>query len=412
MLNNQIFVSYSRKDSEFVKRLVKALNDSGRSVWVDFEDIPFASAWWEEIKAGIDAAETGIFVLSPDSLVSEYCILELNHMLSNKKRVVPIVCRDAQIPDNANEPHKTLGSLNWIFFTDDARFDDHFATLLTTIDTDLELVRAHTSLLLKAREWERRGRNSSFLLKGDELTDFLALADRPDLSELQRDYLDASRIHYFIAQIVQRFGLGFFGGALGMAYYVFFTFRSDTMFQPISVALAVAAGEFFGLFIGLMAVMEFGLTDNIRRLIPPPLRIPARLLFVLACGTLAWVTFQWFFLQLPFALSWANFMGGVGIAAGYTVMILFKNAPVWLDTLVSAITTFLPIYFLNNLSPLGIIQNGTIIPLIYFDRPEHIWIVGVVMALLIAIGGHAPPLWQEFRRWWRHRKHKNLPSIT
>ena len=42
-----VFISYSRKDKAFVEKLVTALEAKKRDVWVDFEDIPFASEWWD-----------------------------------------------------------------------------------------------------------------------------------------------------------------------------------------------------------------------------------------------------------------------------------------------------------------------------------------------------------------------------
>ena len=35
-----VFISYSRKDGDFARRLTNALTASGRDVWVDWEDIP------------------------------------------------------------------------------------------------------------------------------------------------------------------------------------------------------------------------------------------------------------------------------------------------------------------------------------------------------------------------------------
>ena len=48
-----MFISYSRKDKEFAEKLVKALEAEGRDIWIDYEDIPFASEWWDEICSGI-----------------------------------------------------------------------------------------------------------------------------------------------------------------------------------------------------------------------------------------------------------------------------------------------------------------------------------------------------------------------
>ena len=46
---------------------------------------------------------------------------------------------------------ETLGKLNWIFLRDQDDFEKGVDTLLTAVDTDLEWVDAHTSLLGKDR---------------------------------------------------------------------------------------------------------------------------------------------------------------------------------------------------------------------------------------------------------------------
>jgi len=35
----EVFISYSRKDTDFVRRLDEALKSRGREAWVDWEDI-------------------------------------------------------------------------------------------------------------------------------------------------------------------------------------------------------------------------------------------------------------------------------------------------------------------------------------------------------------------------------------
>ncbi len=55
-----VFISYSRKDKEFVRTLHTALTAHHHDVWVDWEDIPLTADWWLEIEAGIEAADTFI----------------------------------------------------------------------------------------------------------------------------------------------------------------------------------------------------------------------------------------------------------------------------------------------------------------------------------------------------------------
>ena len=74
-----VFVSYSRRDTAFVRELHAFLTGEDRAVWVDWEDIPPASKWEQDIDDSIDAAESFVFVASQSSLASEYCGAELRH---------------------------------------------------------------------------------------------------------------------------------------------------------------------------------------------------------------------------------------------------------------------------------------------------------------------------------------------
>ncbi len=66
----EVFISYSRKDTDFVRRLDEALKSRGREAWVDWEDIRPTEEWMQAIYAAIDGADTFIFVL-PQSAVAK-----------------------------------------------------------------------------------------------------------------------------------------------------------------------------------------------------------------------------------------------------------------------------------------------------------------------------------------------------
>src|SRR6267143_5039763 len=106
----EVFISYSRKDKEFVRGLDEALKKRGREAWVDWEDIRPTEEWMQAIYAAIDGADTFIFVLTPDSVASAVCGREIAHAASHNKRMVPIVARDV---DAAAVP-EVLAKLNWI----------------------------------------------------------------------------------------------------------------------------------------------------------------------------------------------------------------------------------------------------------------------------------------------------------
>jgi WD40 repeat protein len=160
-----IFISYSRKDKEFVRKLHEALSKQNRDTWVDWENIPLTADWWKEIEAGIEAANTFIFVISPDSIGSKVCTQEIEHALQCNKRLVPIVRRD----DDVKDVHPALAKHNWLFFRESDDFDSAFEFLIKALDTDLEHVKTHTRLLQRAIEWDTKGRDRSFVLRGNDL---------------------------------------------------------------------------------------------------------------------------------------------------------------------------------------------------------------------------------------------------
>jgi hypothetical protein len=193
--SQEVFISYSRKDKEFVRRLDEELKRRDREAWVDWEGIPPGDKWEKTIYGAIEATHTFIFVLTPDSIASEVCGKEIAHAAANNKRLVPIVHRDVV----ADGVPKSLGELNWIFFWDSDDFEEATGKLISALDTDLKWVRAHTRLLTRAIEWDANGRNNSFVLRGEDLRSaerWLAEAGAQKERQptaLQIEYIIASR---------------------------------------------------------------------------------------------------------------------------------------------------------------------------------------------------------------------------
>ena len=180
----EVFISYSRKDKDFVRRLDEALKSRGREAWVDWEDIRPTEEWMEAIYSAIEGADTFVFVLTPDSVASVVCGREIAHAAANNKRMVPIVARDV----NADTVPEALAKLNWIFFRDGDDFGKATDTLISALDTDLKWVHEHTRLLTRAVEWNAHGRNNSFVLRGDDLRSAERwLAEAGAEKERQRD---------------------------------------------------------------------------------------------------------------------------------------------------------------------------------------------------------------------------------
>lgn len=190
-----VFISYSRKDRDFVRRLSETLQARGREAWVDWEGIRPAEEFMQAIFPAIERTDTFVFVISPDSVGSEVCGRELAHAATHNKRMVPIIARDV----DAKAVPEPLAKLNWIFCRESDSFDQATDTLISALDTDLAWVRAHTRLLTRAVEWEAKGKNNSFVLRGDDLraaeqwlTQAGADKERQPTA-LQTEYIIASR---------------------------------------------------------------------------------------------------------------------------------------------------------------------------------------------------------------------------
>lgn len=212
-----VFISYARRDIEFTRRLCEQLARANKDTWVDWEDIPLtAPNWWAEIQAGIEGADNFVFILSPESLASIPCQLELAHAFAMRKRVIPVVYQEvkaaarqaifdqiaAYAPDAAMRERlagiaplalaesnwQRVSHINWVYFQPTDDFDAAFATLIQTVETDLEYVKAHTRYLTRAQEWERGGRPADLLLFGGEIAraeDWLRQAERYAVPEAQ-----------------------------------------------------------------------------------------------------------------------------------------------------------------------------------------------------------------------------------
>lgn len=106
-----VFVSYSRKDSDFAEVLRTRLRDAGFSSWIDLEGLQVGEEWGLEIDEAIRASAALIVVVSPASRLSGYVAYEWAFALGAGVRVLPIVVGPTDVPAR-------LASLQHLDFTD------------------------------------------------------------------------------------------------------------------------------------------------------------------------------------------------------------------------------------------------------------------------------------------------------
>lgn len=96
--SNYIFISYGREDIAFVGAMSKDLRENGINLWTDVSSLPGGANWPTEIAAAITQCQAFILVLSPDAVASDYVARELNLAAKNQRKIIPIICRETEIP--------------------------------------------------------------------------------------------------------------------------------------------------------------------------------------------------------------------------------------------------------------------------------------------------------------------------
>lgn len=190
----KIFISYSRKDREKALRLSKVLSERNFGVFRDTEDILPTEEWRDRLEELIREADTIIFLLSPNSVVSEVCAWEVELAHELEKRIAPIVIEEVE----GSDIPPLLARLNFIFCTDRDPFEDAVDTMVSALNTDIDWIREHTRLAGLARRWEKSGRSATLLLRGGDIAAGESWRDArpreaPQITPLQLAFIAESR---------------------------------------------------------------------------------------------------------------------------------------------------------------------------------------------------------------------------
>jgi hypothetical protein len=93
----QLFVSYSSRDKSTVKNLVRDLEATRHSVWVD-EELTGGDSWWREILQRLRQSDVFVLALSNNSLRSKPCRAELEYATALGLPVVPVQIGPVESP--------------------------------------------------------------------------------------------------------------------------------------------------------------------------------------------------------------------------------------------------------------------------------------------------------------------------
>jgi uncharacterized membrane protein YeaQ/YmgE (transglycosylase-associated protein family) len=121
----EIFISYSREDSEAALKLVRELKAAGIAAWIDQLEIVTGDLWDVAVEEALRQSPCLLVLLSPTSVASKHVMDEVSYALDKKKTILPVVIERCEIP-------LPLRRLQFIDLTAD--HDARLKTLVGTLD--------------------------------------------------------------------------------------------------------------------------------------------------------------------------------------------------------------------------------------------------------------------------------------
>lgn len=141
-----VFISYSRKDSEVVERIYKALDAAGLKCFIDLEGISGGADFPEVLASAIMDSKVFLFVASENSYASEYTLKEITYAVSKKgsRFIFPIIIDDSPLPQSLDF---LLSNINWRKLTTRYGIEKEFVA-----DVKKKLEDKHAGETIKQRE--------------------------------------------------------------------------------------------------------------------------------------------------------------------------------------------------------------------------------------------------------------------
>jgi hypothetical protein len=107
---SHIFISYSRSDAGYAKKLAQALEDEGFAVWNDYR-IGLGTSWPRVIQEQLDDSSAVIVLMTPRAYESEWVQNELSRAKRKQKAIFPLLLEGV-------EPWLSVESTQYLDVTD------------------------------------------------------------------------------------------------------------------------------------------------------------------------------------------------------------------------------------------------------------------------------------------------------
>jgi TIR domain-containing protein len=201
------FISFGRGESQkFANTVANRLTEKGKHLFMDMGEIPLMVENEEYVYSNILRSDNFIYVISPNTVRSEYCKKELEFAIKFNKRLIPVfhenLGKNIENLDDIvakkriieiDEPEKNISKV----------IDE----IDTVIETDKEYVQSHSNYLYKALKWDRGGRKQKDLLYGVERKKVILWGKKSSESlvplKIQEEYISASKsIHFYMLPLL------------------------------------------------------------------------------------------------------------------------------------------------------------------------------------------------------------------
>jgi RNA-directed DNA polymerase len=117
----QIFISYSRQDEEFVRKLGRTLQEVGANIWLDTSSIRVGDDWDNAVQKGLEESEVMLLIATPTSMKSQNVTDEWAFFKDKGKLIVVVMLKHCEL-------HFRLKRIQWIDF-DVENYDESLARL-------------------------------------------------------------------------------------------------------------------------------------------------------------------------------------------------------------------------------------------------------------------------------------------
>ena len=95
-MKTSVFLSYSHRDSAWVRRFVRALRGHGYDIWFDLEQLSPGSDISREIRNALRKSSHVVVIPDPKSLISPNTFFELGVAIGMKRPVTLVIPRSAK----------------------------------------------------------------------------------------------------------------------------------------------------------------------------------------------------------------------------------------------------------------------------------------------------------------------------